>query len=449
MINVGLEDGSIPEDKKLTEKFSIDFEEENLYDLYVFGDNTEIGWVYDKDYKLTKKDNIYSIELNLLNTNNGLQGLTLYTLGLNSDGNDFASKKEFAKVKVEEDGLYRFEFTYRSNQGLTNQLVSNDNTLVGYYRLTKLNNIESPEETPAGENLLSGAPLVNYEKLGLNQFDLTNGVSPDGGNIPSEKLRKEKTTYMFEMETVQTFDSFKVSWEASRALEYEIWVTNDVDAYNTMKELLVNETEETDTDPAKISNWVKVASYSDLSNPTGVSGVDTLKCDNSALGKYVILRTLTYSTNAQNYGYWLYDIEGYAKTYDHSIVGAQLGVKEVNGETTEAIRFIGKSKILDPETFTDVVSFELEYTSLDNSVTKKSNPIEIRNFYKTLTTSMGSVINVELTAEEGYYYFSFTLTNVVEGSYQLTLNVSDEDKTVTNTIGSVSYLYQNNTLTRK
>lgn len=419
-----------------------------LDEPYLFGPASGASWEYNENYKLKKNGSVYSLELELKACTVQNDSFKMYVLPYGSGSESFGQRKEFAPIAVPEDGKYRFEFSYKSQPGFTSY-SSNDNSINGFYRLTKINDvIEEPVE--AGINVLAGhASLLNYKQLGnLDINTHTNGNDGDGNNIV---LKGDVILFLYELDETKVLNSFKLFWEASCPLEYEIYTSNKITENSLVDEI---RKEEAGSDYAAIyssidmntySDFVKVADVKRTSNEQGEGGMDFVEATKATEAKYVLIRTTKASNNGKAYGYRLFEIEAFEAVYNQSFVGAQLGSKTDNDQVVNAIRFIGKAKIDDITTYTDLVSFQLTYS--DGTNTKTSKPIEINTYYKTLITTMDGVAGVSMTAADGYYFFSFTLGGVVDGSYTIDLNVTDSENN-TLTIASASYNYSNGTLTR-
>ncbi len=415
----------------LRHTFHMNYADESLYDVYAFGP-AACGWAMNEEYRLSyhADTHIYSLEKELLPN-------SMVKVFITDKANNTYAQYDTAceSMVTKEAGMYRLEFSFRhpTGAGFVEDINRADpENLNGWIRLTKLSEIEEGETVVSG-NLLSNK-LVYSSEL---PHDKPDGISTetwrkcytDGNKNSGYQMaaRDVKAWYMWDLGDVYSLSGFGVWWEASCADEYDIYLSDtvahpeDLEQYNGKFDLLEEKV------------WKKAASV--VASEPNKTHDDQVTLPQNMTGRYVLLQTTKQSDFAKGYGYQLFEFEAYAATYDTSFVGAQFGTSAQGN----AIRFIGKVQA-DPATFAHEVKMELSFTN--GAVSYGPKAVTMDYFYKTLTTTLNGVSNTKLTAEEGYYFFSFTLTNVKDGTY--TISVLEDGEWC----GGATYTLANGSLSR-
>lgn len=408
----------------LRHTFQLNYVDESLYDVYAFGP-AACGWAMEEEYRLS-----YQAETHMYSLEKELKANDMVKVFITDKANNTYAQYDTAceSLKTNEAGMYRLEFSFRhpTENGFVENANRKNKELDGWMRLTKLNAIEEGE-VPVSGNLLSNKLVYSSELPGEDENArklYTDGNKNSGYQMTA---RDVSAWYMWDLGESISLSGFGIWWEASCADKYDIYLANTVahpdnlDDYNGKFDLLEEKT------------WVKAASV-EASKPNTTHDDQVTLAENMT-GRYVLIETTKQSDFAKNYGYRLYEVEAYAATYDTSFVGAQYGTSNQGN----AIRFIGKVEA-DPATFAHEVKMELSFT--DGTVSYGPKAVEMTYFYKTLTTTLNGVANSRMTADEGYYFFSFTLTNVKDGTYTVSVLENGE------VCGGATYSLANGALSR-
>lgn len=399
----------------LRHTYHIDYVDESLYDVYAFGDAN--GWAMEERYHFVYQENthMYSLESEF----SGLVKMFVLEKGTSFTEN---RKEGNFQIALDKKETCRIEFSFRhpTEEGFIENNFTED-SLNGWIRFTKLSLIEEGEN-PVSENLLSNK-LVYSSELPNDRKCYTDGKSDAGAQMTSKDV---KAWYMWDLGETFPLHELRIWWEASCADKYDIYLADtvahpeDLEQYNNKVDL-------------PEADWVKAASV--VASKPNTTHDDRVILAKDIEARYILIQTTVASGNAAAYGYYLYEVEAFASLYDTSFVGAQYGTS-VQGN---AIRFIGKVKA-DPATFAHEVKMELSFT--DGTVSYGPKAVEMTYFYKTLTTTLNGVTNARLTADEGYYFFSFTLTNVKDGTYTVSVLENGE------VCGGATYSLANGALSR-
>lgn len=397
----------------LSHTYEIEYIDPSDYNVYMFGPGAQLSdWDFH-DYtklKLDTTSEIYSIEYEFAV---GMFKIYLLPSSEIDQKASFSSRKESGEIQIKKNGTYKFQFTFKNHKDFTLLDIA-DPLDDGYYHLEYLSTIDT--------NSANGNVLLNKDVYSTatptDPKTYTNGDTGGGYQIPADsegKNRVKKTFYLWDLEQTYPLDKINIYWQTSCPTEYNIFVsTEEIDDLESFEYI--------DVSSATWSNWTLFKNVTcQQENHT-----DNLSLDKPVLARYILLQTVEASDDAwKNWGYWLHEIEAFATT-NHLLYGAQVG----KSENANAIRFIGLAKIEDVATYSDDVVLELTYRKDDDIRTRD---VSINNYYKTLTTSLNGVSNVTLNADEiitedtegNYYFFSFTLIGILEGTYEITLKVND------------------------
>ena len=411
--------------EEISYTYNIEYINSKDYNVYIFGGATEKNWDFDANTMLKLDDEIYSIEYKFSKGE-----FRLYLLSTQEDGNkekDFEKRREFAIINIETSGTYKLQFSFRNHENfipLTNDKSSEYN---GYYRLEYLSSID--KNSTSGNNVLFNKEVYST----TNPTDpkvYTNGTTTDGFQI--KENQQKDTYYIWDLDQIYALDKMNIYWERACPTEYNIFVsTNQIDDLESFE--YITDSSET---------WSDWTLFQNVKCEEAIH-TDNISLDQPILARYVLLQTVEAREEVYgDWGYNLYEIEAFTPS-DHLLYGAQVG----KSDNAKAIRFIGLARIEDVNTYSDDVVLELTYKGDKTFGPRK---VSINNYYKTLTTSLNGVLDVTLNADDimaedtegNYYFFSFTLIGILDGTYEITLKVNDLQ------YQTITYNYENGALSR-
>lgn len=405
---------------EISHKYSFEYMDPSKWNIFMFNDATNLGWGFgaETQLQLDPESEIYSLKYTFKTG-----GLTFYAMDSSYEDPatkfDRSTRKEFSAINIEKAGEYKIQLSFRKFDGFS-ALKNEDSSLNAFYKLDYVSKLET---NSVGENILRNKEVYSTENP-TNRNAYTDGETGSGYQI--QNTRVEKTFYIWDLGSIYALDNIRTYWEASCPIKYNVFVATeeltDLDSF----EYITEESE----------NWSKFKLIEEVNCEQSTHDDFIVPEDGHPFSaRYILLQTVEASSNATRYGYRLHEIEAYTTTETY-FYGAQVGTSD-NGN---AIRFIGITKVEDIESFNNKISFELSYSNGSDNFGPRE--VEINNFFKTLKTSLTGVSSASLTAPENYYFFSFTLTGVQEGTYTITLKVNGSIYQI------VSYNYADEILVR-